>query len=205
MYVIGLTGGIASGKSSVSAILYRQGAYIIDVDQIAYNITLPGRLAWQEIIAAFGQEVVLPEGTIDRKKLGEIIFHDNNLRAILEEITHPKIKDDVSKKLKDLQNQGVSIAVLDVPLLIEVGWQMLADEVWVVAVDQKTQLARLMARNSLTSEQAQARIAAQMSLKEKLKYADVVIDNNGSIENTKSQVIKAWNQAIERRTGSFLS
>lgn len=205
MYVIGVTGGIASGKSSVSAILQQQGAYIIDVDQIAYTITLPGHLAWQEIIAAFGQEVVLPDDNINRKKLGEIIFHDNNLRAILEGITHPKIKADVSQKLKIIQSQGVNLAVLDVPLLIEVGWQMLADEIWVVAVDEKTQLARLMARNSLTKEQAQARIAAQMSLANKLKYADVVIDNNGSIENTKSQVIKAWNQAKERLAGSFLS
>lgn len=201
MYVIGLTGGIASGKSTVSAILKKVGAYIIDIDKIAYDITLPQQPAWHEIIDCFGKDILMSDGHIDRKRLGEIVFKDEILRRKLEEITHPKIKRRLHDEIKTAQNEGCKLVVLDVPLLIEVGWSKIANEIWVVYVDDAEQLKRLKLRNGLTTDQALDRIRSQMNLRDKIKYADVIIDNNSSIKETESQVIKAWHRAEQIASG----
>ncbi|MDD4601982.1 Dephospho-CoA kinase [bioreactor metagenome] len=200
MYVIALTGGIASGKSTVSAILRQLGAYIIDTDQIAHDITKPNQPAWMEIADRFGREFLLSDGHIDRKRLGETVFKYDDMRKLLEEITHPKIKEQVCREIDHAARQGFTIVVIDVPLLIEVGWQKMADEIWVVYVDEPTQLYRLMDRNQWTRQEALARIAAQMSLADKVSHANVVINNNSSLEVTRSQVIEAWHQATKGRS-----
>ncbi|MPM62436.1 Dephospho-CoA kinase [bioreactor metagenome] len=198
MYVIGLTGGIASGKSTVSAILRNEGAYIIDTDRIAHDITLPHQPAWRDIVEHFGKGILLTDGTIDRRRLGQMVFNDAKKRTRLEEITHPKIKSKVIQEIEEAKLKAYSLAVLDVPLLFEVGWRDMADEVWVVYVDEQIQLSRLIARNNLSRQDALARIAAQMSLVDKIKFADVVINNNGSIEDTQAQVIEAFHQATQK-------
>jgi len=192
MYIIGLTGGIASGKSTVSAILENLGAYIVDADAIARTVVMPNEPAWRDIVAHFGEDILFADGGINRVALGEKIFKDKEQRQCLENITHPYIKAQVEKRIAQAALSGVNVVVLDVPLLFEVGWQKNVDAIWVVYVREEVQVSRLIARNHLTIEQAQERIASQMSLGEKVKRADVLIDNNFDIEYTKEQVWIAW-------------
>lgn len=192
MYLIGLTGGIASGKSTVSAMLRELGAYIIDADEIARNIVMPHEPAWHSIVAHFGTEILLPDGRINRPLLGEKIFNNKEERQCLEKITHSYIKEETEKKIAHAKLIGERVIVLDVPLLFESGWDSMVDEIWVVYVEKEVQLARLMKRNQLTRQQAQDRINAQMSLEEKVKRAHVVINNNFEIEHARMQVAAAW-------------
>ncbi len=192
MYRIGLTGGIASGKSTVSSILIELGAFLIDADKIARLVVQPFQPAWQDIVKQFGQQVLHTDQTIDRDKLGNIIFKDTSMRALLDDITHPRIKQEVIKQAQEAEERGYAVVVFDIPLLIEVKWLDIVDAVWLVYVDESTQLIRLMQRNGYTYSQAQERIRAQMSLTEKLAYADVVIDNNQDVANTRQQVATAW-------------
>ncbi|CVK19832.1 dephospho-CoA kinase [Sporomusa sphaeroides] len=192
MYVIGLTGGIASGKSTVSKMLGKLGAAIIDADQLSREVTLPGKPAWQEIIKRFGDGIIEPGGEINRKRLGQIIFADSQARFDLEQITHPRIEAETMAAIIRAEQNGCTVAVLDAPLLIEVAWHHKTDSVWVVFVNEQTQLTRLRLRDNISYEDAVARIQAQMTLHEKLNYADVIIDNNGTLENTKAQVLTAW-------------
>lgn len=191
MHIIGLTGGIASGKSTVGEILKEQGAYIVDADQIARDIVGPGQPALKEIQAAFGPDVFLPNGELNRQKLGDVIFRDPAVRHKLNVITHDRIKLEIGEAIEKAAAAGYNIVVLDVPLLIEVGWQYMADTVWVVYVDRETQINRLMERNRLTCSEALDRIQSQMSLAEKKAHADVVIDNSGSLTLTRQQVTDA--------------
>jgi len=198
MYVVGLTGGIASGKTTVSQMLIALGAYLIDADEIARAIVQPNQPAWYEIKAHFGNEIVLPDGTINRMALGEKIFNDKEERRCLDNITHPYIKDEINKGIARGQLLGYTTIVLDVPLLFEIGWQDMVNAIWVVSVQQDVQIARLMARNDLSYVQAMARINSQMSLAEKIKQADVIIDNNVEIENVEKQVGIAWEKVCHR-------
>jgi len=192
MYIIGLTGGIASGKSTVSTMLAELGAYIIDADEIARTIVMPNQPAWHDIVAHFGSEILLPDGTINRFLLGEKIFKDQLERLCLEQITHHYIKDQIKKYIGSAELLGKSVVVLDIPLLFEIGWQTMVDEIWVVYVDEEVQVSRLMTRNQLTHEQAMDRMNAQINLAEKIKHADVVIDNNQDINHARMQVAAAW-------------
>ncbi|WP_378956375.1 dephospho-CoA kinase [Pelosinus sp. sgz500959] len=192
MYTIGLTGGIASGKSTVSAMLRKLGAYIIDADEIARKIVMPNEPAWHDIVAHFGNEILLPDGRINREVLGQKIFKDKAERQCLEKITHPYIENEVQKSIAHAKSIGEQVVVLDVPLLFEVGWGKMVDRIWVVYVEKEVQLSRLMDRNHLTRQQAQERVDAQMSLDEKVKQADVVINNNLDIEHARMQVAAAW-------------
>lgn len=195
MRIIGLTGGIASGKSTVSNMLRALGAAVVDTDVLAREVVEPGRPAWEEIVAWLGRGVMLADGTLDRRKVGDIVFGDAAARARLEGITHPRIATAAQEALAAAERAGAAVAVLDVPLLYEAGWDKLADEVWVVFVDEATQTSRLMARDGLTAGQAAARMAAQMSLAAKARRADVVIDNGGTPEETAGQVKAAWRRA----------
>lgn len=192
MYKIGLTGSIASGKSTVSTMLAELGARIIDTDAIAHTVVGCDQPAWYEIVTHFGSEILLSDGTIDRKILGEKIFKDKVQRQCLEQITHPYIEQEVHKNMEQAERSGQPIVVLDVPLLFEIGWQKKVDSIWVVYVEEKVQIARLMARNQFTYSQAVERINTQMSLVEKAKQADIIIDNNSDIEHTRMQVKVAW-------------
>ncbi len=199
MRVIGLTGGIASGKSTVSGMLRELGARVIDADAIAREVVEPGRPALAEIVAWLGRDILLADGSLDRRKLGELVFGDSAARAALEGITHPRITAAAKEALAAAEREGCAVAVLDVPLLYEAGWDEGVDEVWVVYVDAATQLSRLMARDSLTAAQAAARVAAQMSLEEKARRADIVIDNSGDPGGTAAQVAAAWRRAAGGR------
>lgn len=198
MYLIGLTGGIAAGKSTVSAMLKEYGATIIDADQCAREIVEPHTAAWQAIVDYLGEKILLPDQKINRKALGTLVFKDHELRKWLESVTHPAIMRAMKEKIEAAKKNGVSIAVLDAPLLIEVGWQNMVNEVWLVYVNEATQLARLMTRNKLTEQEAFNRIHSQMSLQEKKKYAQVFIDNSGTLEQTAVFVRVAWNRAGQK-------
>ncbi|GLI19342.1 dephospho-CoA kinase [Tepidanaerobacter syntrophicus] len=194
LIVIGLTGGIASGKSTVTALLKEKGAVIIDADKIAREIMSKGEPAWFEVLNYFGDEILNDDRSdIDRKKLASIVFSDKAKLEALNNITHPKIIEEIKKQVEEYKKAGKKIIVIDAALLIEAGLDKIVDEVWVIAANEDVQLQRLMAREKdITKDEAVKRIKSQMPLAEKLKFADRVIDNNSSIEETKNQVDKIW-------------
>lgn len=192
MIKVGLTGCIASGKSTVSKMLASLGAKIVDADQVAKDIVLPGKAGLRAIVDTFGKEFLLTDGNLNRAFLGDKIFRDFAARNQLNNILHPLIKEAVHNQITKWENMKSNIVVLDVPLLFETGWQNQTDVNWVVYVDDATQLIRLMARNNYSEEEAKMRIASQMPLAEKIKLADVVIDNSGDLLHTKVQVERAW-------------
>lgn len=197
MLRLGLTGGIASGKSTVTAMLRELGALIIDADKVARKVVEPYAPAWHDIVKAFGSNVLLPNDFIDRKLLGEIVFNNPQKLKQLEDIIHPKIREEFNKQMADAEQQGAKIVVLDIPLLIETDWKDNVDLIWLVYVDEKTQLARLQKRDNLTYDRALQRIKKQIPLKNKIKHAQVVINNEHDIDNTRSQVVNAWNNLIK--------
>ncbi len=188
MYIIGVTGGIACGKSTVSNELSKYGAKIINADNIAHWQLAPGGEIYNAYIEHFGRDILNDEGLIDRQKVAAIVFNDKEQLAWINDLAHPILLKHVRQRLVKYQSEGVTLAVLDVPLLFEAGWEKECDEVWVVHLKQGRQVARLMERNNLTFEEASGRIKAQMSGKERRKRADVVIDNNDSKISTKSQI-----------------
>ncbi len=197
MYRIGLTGGIASGKSVVAGMLQDMGAVVIDADKLARQAVVPGEKAYQAVISHFGDAIVRPDGQIDRQQLAEIIFADEHARESLNSIVHPYVIDRMEQMVADLKQQGHRLPiVLDIPLLIEASLQEMVDEIWVVTVTRETQLQRLMQRNRLSRDEALQRILAQLPLEEKVKWADRVIDNNGSLDLTQEQVERSYQWAI---------
>lgn len=193
--IIGLTGVIASGKSSVAKYLKELGATVIDADQVARQVVYPGTPALKEIVNSFGPGILHRDGTLNRKELGALIFQNDAARKWLEDITHPHIEAALELEIAAFKkHNSTGILVLEVPLLIEVGWQQKVDQVWLVTVTEEVQLKRLIERDKLTPEQAQQRIASQMPLQEKKKYADIIIDNSGTSEKTRLQVENFWQQ-----------
>lgn len=188
MMKIGLTGGIASGKSTVSKWLIDHGYPVIDADEISRQIVEPGEPALEQIAAQFGSQMIRPTGELDRRKLGTLVFQNSEKRALLDSLLHPLIRRQMLEALDHLERGGARVVFLDIPLLFENGLDTWADRTIVVSVTEDNQLKRLMARNSLTADQARARIASQMPLSEKVNRADAVIDNNGSIEDTEAQL-----------------
>jgi dephospho-CoA kinase len=187
MKLYGLTGGIASGKSTVTQLLREQGLPVIDADLLAREVVAPGTPALAEIAARF-PGVVRADGTLDRKALGERVFQSADDRAALQAITHPRIRALAKQRTDALAATGAKVAIYDAPLLLENNLQVGMDGVIVVWVDEATQLQRLVARDGLTVEQARARIAAQLPLDEKKKQATWLIDNGGSMEATRDRV-----------------
>ncbi|GIP38220.1 dephospho-CoA kinase [Paenibacillus sp. J31TS4] len=186
---IGLTGGIACGKSTVAEMLVERGAILIDADRIAREVVEPGTPLLQEVAAAFGQDVLHPDGSLNRKRLGEIVFADEAARKRLEGLLHPEIRATMRKRMEEAEKQQPDrLVIVDVPLLFESGLQAMFDEVLVVAVPPDKQLERLMARDGLTREQAELRLAAQMPIERKRELADAVIDNSGDRSDTERQV-----------------
>lgn len=197
MKIIGLTGGIACGKSTVSKTLRALGACIIDADALAHELSQPNQALFNAYVQRFGMAIVTPGGTLDRAAIARLIFTDPTMRAEVEQISHPLIRRAVEERLRMAEKEQKRAAVLDVPLLFEAGWDALADEVWVVALPPEEQLTRLLARDKTMSEgEARARIAAQMPLAEKCARADVVIDNSGTKEETRDYVGKLWEERI---------
>jgi len=187
MRVLGLTGGIGSGKSMVAQMFARLGAIVIDADQLAREVVEPGQPALEEIAATFGRDVLLPDGRLDRAKLAGIIFADPIERAKLDAITHPRIRARMDEEIK-ARRSGPGVLIVDIPLLYENDRSYSVERVIVVWVDPQTQLRRIRQRDGLSTEAAGQRIAAQMPLEAKRARADHVIDNSGRREDTRRQV-----------------
>ncbi len=184
MIVIGLTGGIASGKSTVSAELKKLGLPIYDADAESRAAVAKCSEGLAQVIAVFGAEYLTADGELDRAKVAERVFHDKDALKALEGILHKIVHDNAETFLTKCRADGKQAAVLDVPLLIETGWHKMCDRVWLVAVSREQQIKRAMLRSGMTREEVIVRIDAQMSFAEKKKYAQVVIDNSGSLEDT---------------------
>lgn len=199
MIVVGLTGGIASGKSTVSKIFDEAGAVVIDADRLARQVVEPGKSAWKEIRAQFGRRVFKPDGALDRERLGEIVFHQNRLRRQLEAIIHPRIRAHMDESLRKLAvSKPESVVVLDVPLLLETGMEKGLAEVIVVYAPAAVQRRRLMLRDGFSADQAQARIDAQMPMEQKRSRATLVIDNGGDLSETEKQAMAIYRDLARR-------
>ncbi len=194
MYKIGLTGGIASGKSTVSAWLAKQGAPIIDADIIARQVVEKGQPCLKQLVEAFGQTILLADGRLNRPLVGQLVFTDKAKRQKLNQIMHKAIKEKMAEQAAIYEKTGQTAAIYDVPLLVETGWYQWMDEVWVVAVSPKTQLKRLMLRNQYTEVEAKERIASQMALADKIKVADKVIANDGTEDDLYKELGLLWQQ-----------
>lgn len=201
MKIIGLTGGIASGKSTVARMLTEHGIPVIDADELARHVVEPGSAALAEIVQRFGSGILATDGSLDRPALARIVFADPESRRALEAITHPAIRRCAEEELAALRQQGVPLAVYMAPLLIEAGLSDRVDEIWVVYVDRETQVQRVMARDGATRDQAEARLAAQMPMEEKVRHGKVVIDNRGSLEELEQQMTTILEQETEGPTG----
>lgn len=188
MKLVGLTGGIASGKSTVASILESFGAAIVNADTLAREVVEPGREAWQEIVDAFGADVLQPDQNLDRQKLRTIIFNNPDARRKLESIIHPRVRALAEQRIREHGDAGYRVVVYEVPLLFEGNLHEWLRPVILVACDIETQLQRLQDRDGLDRVQAQKHIDAQMSLEEKRRLADYVIENNGSLDDLKHQV-----------------
>jgi dephospho-CoA kinase len=188
--VIGLTGGIASGKSTVSNMLKEMNITVIDADVEARLAVIKGEPAYKKIIAEFGDGILLENGEIDRQKLGAIIFHQADKRKRLNEITHPEVRRRMLEQVETAKRNNEEVVVLDIPLLFESKLTAMVEKTILVYVDSDIQLQRLVARNKLSIADAQARINSQMPLSEKIKLADGVIQNNGSLDETKQQLLQ---------------
>lgn len=186
--VIGLTGGIASGKSTVSGMIRDWGYPIVDADVIAKEAVDQGKPAYDQIAAAFGGAVLKEDGAIDRQKLGSIIFQDSEKRQLLNSIVHPAVREEMLKQRDGAKANGEKAVILDIPLLFESKLSHFADRTLLVWVSENVQLERLTGRNGYTEEEAKMRISSQMPLEEKKALADAIIDNNGTLEQTKEQL-----------------
>ncbi|HFH9921936.1 TPA: dephospho-CoA kinase [Streptococcus suis] len=185
--VIGLTGGIASGKSTVTAFLREKGYQVIDADGVVHDLQKKGGRLYRVLLEEFGPEILAADGQLDRVKLGQQVFADSQLRARLSELQDQIIRQELLAR-RDLLSQTEEVVFMDIPLLYELDYSGEVDEVWLVYVDEHQQLARLMARNGYSLQEAENRLAAQLSLEKKKERADKVIDNSGSREATLAQV-----------------
>lgn len=195
---IGLTGGIASGKSTVSEMLADMGAVIVDTDKIARNVTQPGSAALMAMHRHFGDEILTAEGALRRDVAGAIVFSCPAEKRWLEDLLHPLIREQAEEQAKAAIAAGHGVVVFDVPLLFESGWSQWVDEIWTVYVTPEMQKKRLQIRDGFTEKEMMDRISSQWPIELKKDRADVVIDNTGSKEETKRQVENAWKNILKR-------
>ena len=188
MLVVGLTGGIASGKSTVSRMFREAGIPVICADDLAHEVVKPGSAALDEIRRTFGEEFLDSDGALDRVAMAGLVFQDKDKRRALESIIHPRVGEEREKLLQEFAAQGYKIVIVDVPLLYESGWTDSFDMIVVAYVPPDIQIQRLIARDSLAPEEARSRLDAQMPIDEKKELAERVIDNTGSMEHTREQV-----------------
>ncbi len=192
MKVIGLTGGIGSGKSTVSGFLAELGAVIIDADKVGHEALKPDTEVWREVVAAFGRQILTPDGDINREKLGEIVFRNPESLSRLNQIMHPRMYDMVKAQLEGYRKQGVGVVVLEAPLLIEANWTSLVDEVWVTVASESTVLRRLKEKFGLSEPESLARIHSQLPSEEKVKRAGVIIDTDCDLDELRAKVEELW-------------
>lgn len=198
MIRIGLTGGIASGKTTVSRMLTELGARVIDADVLAREAVAPGSPGLRQVVDAFGAEMLRSDGTLDRKRLGALVFRDAQARQRLNAIVHPIVRRRMQEEIDRAQAAGLRAVVLDIPLLFESGLDGICDRVWVVYVDPQTQLERLMQRDGLSEAEARLRLEAQLPVEEKARRADAVIDNTRDATATRRQVAKLWGDLLDQ-------
>ncbi len=192
MKVIGLTGGIGSGKSTVSHFLAELGALIIDADKVGHELLKPNTEIWQQVVAAFGRQILTTSGEIDRKKLASLVFGSPRRLSLLNQLMHPEIYKRIKARLLEYRRQGVSVVVLEAPLLVEAGWTELVDEVWVTIAPETTVLKRLKEQTGLPQKESLARIRSQLPARERAKHADVVIATELSLDELRTKVKKLW-------------
>jgi dephospho-CoA kinase len=199
--VIGLTGGIGAGKSTVTQVLEELGAAVIDADKVGHQIYLPDLPAWREIVETFGREVLHADRTINRQALGKIVFTDPEALRTLNRIVHPKMFERMAELIAELRARGgIKAIVIEAAILIEANWQPLADQIWLVVASEPVVIKRLAKQRNLSPEQVRTRIAAQLSNEERLKHAHVVIRNDGSIDEVRTAVRQAWDQLCSSGT-----
>jgi dephospho-CoA kinase len=192
---IGLTGGIGSGKSTVSQLLGELGAFVVDADKVGHEIYLPGKEAWKQVTTAFGQNILAPDQTIDRKKLGAIVFGSDDARKRLNSIVHPLMFTDIDRRIKEKRAEGFTQPiVIEAAILIEANWLPLTDEVWLVVTNKNAVIDRVASQRGMSAKDTEARIASQLSDAERRKYATRVIENDGSLDDLKQKVQQAWSR-----------
>jgi len=192
MRVIGLTGGIGSGKSTVSRFLAELGAVIIDADKVGHEVLSTSSQVRRELLATFGWQIIAPSGEVNRKKLAEIVFQDPESLSQLNQIMHPRMYDTVKAQLEEYRKQGAGVVVLEAPLLIEANWTSLVDEVWVTVASESTVLRRLKEKFGLSEPESLARIGSQLPTEERTKHADVIIDTDCALGELKAKVKELW-------------
>ena len=204
MLQVGLTGGIASGKSTVASMLEERGARLIDFDVLAREAESPGRPAWEAVVASFGESILREDRTIDRSRLGAIVFSDPEKRRRLDRLVHPFVFEEWRRRTAAVERtEPHAIVVADIPLLFEVGMQSMLDVIVLVHIPAEEQMVRLMGRSGIRREEAEARLAAQIPIERKIAFADYVIDNLGALEQTKRQVAELWERLIERERAQY--
>jgi dephospho-CoA kinase len=196
MKVIGLTGSICSGKSTIAKFLAQMGAAVINADEIGHEAYEPHCETWQQVVDAFGKQILTTGGEIDRKKLGEIVFKDPEALKRLNGIMHPGMHRVAGKKIDQLKREGAEVIVLEAPLLVEANWLDLVDEVWVANASEANALKRCAERSGLSEAEAKARMASQLSPDEKAKHADVLIDTNVSLAEVEAKVKELWEESF---------
>ena len=192
MKTIGITGGICSGKSTVTRFLEDLGAVIIDADKIGHEALEPDTEVWHKVVDTFGRQVLTSGGSIDRKRLGEIVFGSPELLLKLNQITHPRIYQMAKTRLEDCRKRGASVVVLEAPLLPKVGWASLIDELWVTSASEAAVLRCLQEKRGLSRTESLARIRSQVPVQEQINCADVTIDTDCSLEELKIKIEELW-------------
>jgi len=196
MLKVGLTGGIASGKSTVSKIFANFGAKVLDADDVAREVLLPGQPAWTRLRQAFGQEFFHPDGTVKRKQLRQLVFADPERRRQLNAIVHPEVMKEINRRAEISSSAETEVLLVDVPLLLEVGLAGRFDKIVVVYVSESIQISRLLQRDGISKYEAKQALKAQMALGKKVEQADYVIDNSGTLEETQAQVQRVWQELL---------
>ncbi len=195
MLVVGLTGGVASGKTAVSQILREEGAYLIDADQIARELVQPQTPAWRELRRVFGTEILREDGSIDRKRLAAKVFSDPEQRKVLNQILHPRIRAEMNRRAKEIGQKDLdAIVVIDAALIVETGHYKEMDRLIVVTSTEEQQIERLRSREGASEEEAQRILASQIPLEDKLRLADFVIRNEGSFEETRRRAKEVFEE-----------
>jgi len=203
MLNVGLTGGIASGKSTVAKMFVKNGAHLIDFDRLAHEVQEPEKPAWKEVVNHFGEGILQPDKKIDRVKLGNIVFADKEKLSKLNNIVHPLVYQEWQSRLEKIfKKEKHAIVLSDIPLLFEGNMQDLFDLTILVLIAPEEQISRLIMRNGVIKEEAEKRLKSQMPISEKISLADIVIDNEGSISETEKRVGQVWKELLRREKNS---
>jgi len=196
MIVIGLTGGIGTGKSTVTKTLEEMGSYVVDADKLGHEAYRPSTEVWKLVVDTFGEDILQPNGEVDRRKLGAIVFSDPQALERLNQIVHPWMYQEMKHRLEELRRQDVRVVVLEAAILIEASWTSLVDQVWVTTAPMEVVVERLRSRNGLSREQVLARVQSQMPTEERVKHADVVVDTDCPLAEVPKRVAALWKEHV---------